>query len=202
MSQCAMPAFEGLFLDTRVDDFVQDLLFELAMFYTFARLAMHTEGTLHAFDLAVVSLGKAMRNFLAKVCPKFDTRELSGETESRQRRRQRKGKTMAHILGKNSWTSFHFFHLFQRNFVKAYNQRNQKIFLTQLISVQNLTQSEENTSDASLSKTQIHVFTKNTSNATSTEIQFDVMTKHSFDAIEPKTKSDVFTAHSLNTSLE
>ena len=87
-----MPAFEGLFLDTRVDDFVQDLLFELAMFYTFARLAMHTEGTLHAFDLAVVSLGKAMRNFLAKVCPKFDTRKLSGETESCQRRRQRKGK--------------------------------------------------------------------------------------------------------------
>ena len=83
-----MPAFEGLLEDRKADRMVQDMLFELAMFYMFAKLAMHTDTTLLAFEAAVTRLGKAMRDFMFKVCPEYDTRELPRETESRKRRRK------------------------------------------------------------------------------------------------------------------
>ena len=83
-----MPAFEGLLEDRKIDNMIQDMLFELAMFYTFAKLAMHTETTLLAFEAAVTRLGKVMRDFMFKICPEYDTRELPRETESRKRRRK------------------------------------------------------------------------------------------------------------------
>ena len=82
-----MPAFEGLY-DDPYDGKIQDMLFELAMFYSFARLTLHSETTLAAFDQAVGTLGKAMRVFAYSVCTHFQTRELPRETESRQRRRK------------------------------------------------------------------------------------------------------------------
>ena len=93
--QCAMPAFEGLLENQQIDNMIQDMLFELAMFYTFAKLAMHTDSTLIAFEAAVTRLGKAMRDFMFKVCPEYDTRELPRETESRKRRRNSKASTKA-----------------------------------------------------------------------------------------------------------
>ena len=67
------------------------MLFELAKFHAFAKLRLHTDDTLSAFEDAVASLGVAMRRFLAKVCPFFDTRELPKETDSRKRRKQASG---------------------------------------------------------------------------------------------------------------
>ena len=93
--QCAMPAFEGLLENQQIDNMIQDMLFELAMFYTFAKLAMHTDSTLIAFEAAVTRLGKAMRDFMFKVCPEYDTRELPRETETRKRRRNSKASTKA-----------------------------------------------------------------------------------------------------------
>ena len=93
--QCAMPAFEGLLDNRKIDSMVQDMLFELAMFYMLAKLAMHTDSTLIAFEAAVTRLGKAMRDFLFKVCPNYDTRELPRETESRKRRRKSSANTKA-----------------------------------------------------------------------------------------------------------
>lgn len=90
-----MPAFEGLLDDRKVDSMIQDMLFELAMFYMFAKLAMHTDNTLLAFEAAVTRLGKAMRDFMFKVCPDYDTRELPRETESRKRRRKSSANTKA-----------------------------------------------------------------------------------------------------------
>ena len=90
-----MPAFEGLLSDRKIDSMVQDMLFELAMFYMLAKLAMHTDSTLIAFEAAVTRLGKAMRDFLFKVCPNYDTRELPRETESRKRRRKSSANTKA-----------------------------------------------------------------------------------------------------------
>ena len=90
-----MPAFEGLLENQQIDNMIQDMLFELAMFYTFAKLAMHTDSTLIAFEAAVTRLGKAMRDFMFKVCPEYDTRELPRETESRKRRRNSKASTKA-----------------------------------------------------------------------------------------------------------
>ena len=83
-----MPAFEGLLNDQKADGIIQDMLFELSTFYMFAKLAMHTDTTLVAFEASVTRLGKAMRDFLFKLCPNYDTRELPRETESRKRRRK------------------------------------------------------------------------------------------------------------------
>ena len=79
-----MPAFEGLLDDQKADSIIQDMLFELSMFYMFAKLAMHTDTTLVAFEATVTRLGKAIRDFVFKVCPNYDTRELPRETESRK----------------------------------------------------------------------------------------------------------------------
>ena len=43
---------------------------------------------MNAFENATASLGKAMHDFLTKVCPFFKTRELPRETESRKRRKK------------------------------------------------------------------------------------------------------------------
>ena len=55
-----MPAFEGLLDDHKADSIIQDMLFELLMFYIFAKLTMHTDMTLVAFEAMVTRLGKAI----------------------------------------------------------------------------------------------------------------------------------------------
>ncbi|TBU49493.1 hypothetical protein BD309DRAFT_1076425 [Dichomitus squalens] len=82
---CAIPVFEGL-LPEPYNTLVLDLLFELAMWHAYAKLSMHTDSTLSAFEAKTVSLGKAMRAFVRRVCLDFRTKELPRETQSRQRR--------------------------------------------------------------------------------------------------------------------
>ena len=81
-----MPCFEGL-LPEPYNSIILDMLFQLAAFMMFSKMRLHTEKTLASFDTSVVALGKAMRDFLTKVCAYFDTRELPKETESRKRRK-------------------------------------------------------------------------------------------------------------------
>ncbi|TBU36385.1 hypothetical protein BD309DRAFT_995628 [Dichomitus squalens] len=80
LSQCAIPVFEGLLAEP-YNSLVLDLLFELAMWHAYAKLSMHTEPTLSAFEAKTVSLGKA------HACIYFHTKELPRETQSRQRRK-------------------------------------------------------------------------------------------------------------------
>ncbi|TBU50963.1 hypothetical protein BD310DRAFT_495884 [Dichomitus squalens] len=84
--QCAMPVFEGL-LPEPYNSLILDLIFELSMWHAFAKLSLHTDTTLSKFQAVTVSLGKAMRAFVSRVCPFFDTKELPRETQSRQRRK-------------------------------------------------------------------------------------------------------------------
>ena len=84
-----MPVFDGLFPEPW-NGIVQTMLFELANFYSLARLRLHTEGTLVSFEGAVATLGKAMREFLTKVCKNCPTTELPKETASRKRRQAKK----------------------------------------------------------------------------------------------------------------
>ena len=64
------------------------MLFELSTFYMFTKLAMHTDTTLVTFEASVMRLGKAMRDFLFKLCSNYDTHELPRETESLKQRRK------------------------------------------------------------------------------------------------------------------
>jgi hypothetical protein len=80
-----MPVFEGL-LPQPFDDFVQDLLFDLAMWHAYAKLRMHTETTLSDFEVVITSLGQQLRRFAAQTCAQFKTKETPAEVAARGRR--------------------------------------------------------------------------------------------------------------------
>ncbi len=85
--QCSIPVFEDL-LDEPFNTLVVTMLFELCRWHAFAKLALHSESTLSAFERATSTLGTAMRAFAKNVCPYFDTKELPKETNSRKRRKK------------------------------------------------------------------------------------------------------------------
>ena len=76
-----MLAFEGLIPSH--DEIVIDLLFDLACWHAYAKLRLHTDDTLHFFDLATVVLGQSVRRFQRTVCSYYDTSELPAECASR-----------------------------------------------------------------------------------------------------------------------
>jgi len=80
-----MPVFEGL-LPAPFDNYVQDLLFDLAMWHAYAKLRMHTDTTLDSFEKATSSLGQQLRKFATKTCGAFRTKETPREEAARRRR--------------------------------------------------------------------------------------------------------------------
>ncbi|KAJ3542953.1 hypothetical protein NMY22_g3318 [Coprinellus aureogranulatus] len=90
--QCAIPVFEGLFPGDH-DRRVQCLLYSMAHWHSFAKLRMHTDGSLAVLDDLTSSLGEDARAFTSQTCSAFDTRELKREYESRKRVEARKGST-------------------------------------------------------------------------------------------------------------
>jgi hypothetical protein len=89
-----MPVFEGL-LPPPFDDFIQDLLFDLATWHAYAKLRLHTESTLSAFQMSTTSLGEQLRHFAGVVCPAFETKETPAEEGARGRRAAAKAKKKA-----------------------------------------------------------------------------------------------------------
>jgi hypothetical protein len=80
-----MPVLESL-LPTPFDGYVQDLLFDLAMWHAYAKLRMHTDSTLASFEKATTSLGQQLRKFASKTCAAFSTKETPREVAARSRR--------------------------------------------------------------------------------------------------------------------
>ena len=68
------------------------MLFKLAQWHALAKLQLHSDTTIVVFEAATGTLGQAMRAFLRHVCPRYETRELLRETQSRQRRRAAKAQ--------------------------------------------------------------------------------------------------------------
>lgn len=83
--QCSIAVFEGL-LAGKDNRLVSELLFELSMWYAFAKLRLYTESTLYALKTSTTRLGHVLRHFKSKTCNKFDTRELPSEKAARGRR--------------------------------------------------------------------------------------------------------------------
>ena len=104
-----MPVFEGL-LPPRHNKIVLNLLFKLATWHVFARLQVHTDGTLDMFQASTKSLTAAVRGFTQETCESYVTQELPKETAARGRRtvaltakrssHSTKGKTSAAPKGK------------------------------------------------------------------------------------------------------
>ena len=82
--------FEGLFPDTDDDKKICHLLATFAEWHGLAKLRLHTESTLKCLDRTTKELGRALRNFAANVCPKYDTKESPKEVAARGARQQKK----------------------------------------------------------------------------------------------------------------
>ena len=81
-TQCAIPAFEGLFPGTH-DTIVRKLLFELATWHGLAKLHLHTETTVRNLENSTTRLGELLRTFQSDVCPGYQTFDLPSEEAAR-----------------------------------------------------------------------------------------------------------------------
>src|SRR6267154_5996392 len=84
-----MPVFEGLLAEP-FNSHIQDLLFDLAVWLSFAKLRQHTDSTLDQFDHVMSSLGRQIRIFSSKVCAAFATTDTPKERSARTRRKAAK----------------------------------------------------------------------------------------------------------------
>ncbi|KAF8259734.1 hypothetical protein EI94DRAFT_1614523 [Lactarius quietus] len=80
--QCAIPAFDRL-LDTKNNEIVLDLLFELATWHALAKLCLHTESTVSELEHSTTHLGEVLRKFARTTCEDFVTVELLSEEAAR-----------------------------------------------------------------------------------------------------------------------
>ena len=68
------------------DGYVQDLLWDLAVWLSYGKLRQHTDSTLSSFEAATTSLGFQIRKFANTTCPQFRTKETPREENARNRR--------------------------------------------------------------------------------------------------------------------
>ncbi|KJA13591.1 hypothetical protein HYPSUDRAFT_151446 [Hypholoma sublateritium FD-334 SS-4] len=90
--QCSMPVFEGLLPDEHNQN-LMDLLFILAHWHALAKLRQHTELSLDILESVTIQLGQSLRDFEAKTCSAYDTRELKREETARRRHAESAGAT-------------------------------------------------------------------------------------------------------------
>ena len=81
--QCIIPVIEGFLPDDEEKD-VLDLIFILATWHAYAKLRLHTDNTLAAFDASTKPLGAALHYFGGKFSDKFNTKELPKEVDARK----------------------------------------------------------------------------------------------------------------------
>lgn len=77
-TQCAIPVFDGLF-PTPHNETIQELLFTCAQWHASAKLRMHTDYTLKAFEELTTALGDKLRFFANDTCSNYNTFELPRE---------------------------------------------------------------------------------------------------------------------------
>ncbi|KAI0310492.1 hypothetical protein OF83DRAFT_1070454, partial [Amylostereum chailletii] len=67
-------------MDVLHNKIVMDALFDLATWYTYTKLRLHTDKTLSFFREATTNLGDALRKFNKDTCSIYNTQELPHET--------------------------------------------------------------------------------------------------------------------------
>ena len=80
-----MPCFEGLFPQP-CEKAILDLLFILATWHSLAKLRLHTSSSLSFFESCTKDLGRVIRYFHDRVCPKYKTHETPKEVAAKSRR--------------------------------------------------------------------------------------------------------------------
>ncbi|KAH7917018.1 hypothetical protein BV22DRAFT_1027095 [Leucogyrophana mollusca] len=87
VSQCAIPAFEGL-LPRPHNKRVMTLLYRFAEWHALAKLRMHTDPTLAQLQGTTTKFCTELRRFRDETCCAFKTVELPKERRTRQRRQK------------------------------------------------------------------------------------------------------------------
>ena len=99
--QCAIPVFNGLFLDEHQTSILK-LLFLCAHWHGLAKLRMHSDLTLEILDKLTTQMGDAFRFFSAHVCIAYKTHELPREENARRRREAKNNKQFGDPMVKDS----------------------------------------------------------------------------------------------------
>jgi len=92
LSQCSIPAFEGL-LEGEHNRRLMKLLYRTAEWHALAKLRMQTEGSLKLLDDLTTEFGQLIRQFRDLTCTTFATVELPREAAACERRRQENSTT-------------------------------------------------------------------------------------------------------------
>lgn len=90
--QCAIPVFDGLFVEPQINKIIMDLLFELATWHGLAKLRLHNESTVRALETSMNRLGTTLRKFQSTICAEFVTHDLPSEEAVQGRRKAAKAK--------------------------------------------------------------------------------------------------------------
>lgn len=85
MLQVSMPVIDGL-LPSPCNTIVLDLLFTLCTWHAYAKLRIHTSGTIASLSASTSTLGTLLRRFRSQVCSLYATKELPREEAARGRR--------------------------------------------------------------------------------------------------------------------
>lgn len=107
VQQCAIPCFEGLFLDTD-NNRISTLLYTMLTWHGLAKLRLHTDLTITLLRNATTLLGRELRFFAKNICPHYETVDTPREAETRARNAVRNNKAPAkgpvhHVFNMSTW---------------------------------------------------------------------------------------------------
>ena len=90
--QCWIPVLEGLLPDSQHNKILLDLAFDLATWHAYAKLRLHTTHTINSLRTQSKELGCLLRRYANKLCPKYATKPLPGESAAAYCRKAKKVK--------------------------------------------------------------------------------------------------------------
>ena len=85
--QCWIPVLEGILPNSEHNSILLDLAFDLATWHAYAKLRLHTTHTIASLRSQTKELGRLLRPYANKLCPKYATKLLPGEAAAAYRRK-------------------------------------------------------------------------------------------------------------------
>lgn len=84
---------EGILPNAEHDKILLDLAFDLATWHAYAKLRLHTTHTIASLRTQTKELGRLLRLYANKLCPKYSTKLLPGEAAAAHRHKAASAKT-------------------------------------------------------------------------------------------------------------
>ena len=91
--QCWIPVLEGILPSPEDNKILLDLAFDLATWHAYTKLHLHTTHTIMSLQSQTKELGRLLRLYANKLCPKYATKLLPGEAAAMYRRKAASMKT-------------------------------------------------------------------------------------------------------------